>query len=303
MNQSSRPHPDSTLIIVAGLSGAGKSTALHALEDLGFFVLDNLPVSLFENFLTFRDQEPLRYRNAVILFDIREEDETRSLLQLYRKIQGQASKRGEQVAILFLECRNQVIQQRYSETRRPHPRFLPTQDSTIEKAIIRERSLLEPMRTAAHQVVDTSDLTVHALRRSVKDFVDSLNSSSESRLRVNIVSFGFKYGPPFACDLLIDVRFLPNPHYVQGLRSQTGLDNEVRDYVFKFPQTEEFLEKYCDLLKFLLPHYSHEGKSYLNIGVGCTGGKHRSVAIVEELTKRANSKEYLFSTEHRDIER
>lgn len=289
-------HIDS-LIVVTGLSGAGKSSAMALLADCGYYVVDNLPVPLMGQFFDFsRDAVP-RYRNTALLIDV---DSKQSRTQLLDVLQAKGQ-RPKNLKVIFLDADDQSIVRRYSETRRPHPGFDPQKDTTLTDTIARERARLQPIKESADFLVDTSSFNIHALRRELREFLGSLGAASRTGLRVSFLSFGFKYGIPLDCDLIVDVRFLRNPHFVDHLRQQTGRDPEVRDYVFETPEAQEFVSRYTDLLTFLLPKYQAEGKAYLNVGVGCTGGKHRSVAIAEALAKEPGLAGYLVSAKHRDI--
>ena len=287
----------SSLVIVTGLSGAGKSTAMALLGDSGYYVVDNLPVPLIGQFFEFSKGSAARYRNTALLIDIESRESRTELLSVIKTKED----RPGNVKLVFLDADNPAILRRYSETRRPHPGFDASQDKTLTDTISRERSRLQPIKEAADFLVDTSSFNIHALRRELRDFLASLGYTSRHGMRVNFLSFGFKHGIPLDCDLIVDVRFLRNPHFVEDLRDQDGRDAPVRDYVFSTPEAEDFVARYADLLQFLLPKYQAEGKAYLNIGIGCTGGKHRSVAIAEALSERMKSPESLISVKHRDI--
>jgi UPF0042 nucleotide-binding protein len=287
----------SVLVLVAGLSGAGKSTALDVISDLGFYPIDNLPVALLPNFLRLSETAPERFERTVLLLDI---DSRKKMTKLMTFLEAHQQDRPK-IKIIFLDSTTETIIKRYSETRRPHPGFSPERDKTLADAVERERDRLFPMREIADLVKDTSQLTVHGLKRELKQFIDSLSTEPGRAIRVNFVSFGFKHGLPLDCDLVMDVRFLPNPYFVQHLRRKTGLEEDVRNYVLDFTEAREFVVRYLALLDFLLPHYVYEGKSYLNIGVGCTGGQHRSVVMAEELSRRFAAQHALVSVKHRDI--
>jgi len=287
----------SSLVIVTGLSGAGKSTAMALLGDSGYYVVDNLPVPLIGQFFEFSKGSAARYRNTALLIDIESRESRTELLSIIKTKED----RPGNVKLVFLDADNPAILRRYSETRRPHPGFDASQDKTLTDTISRERSRLQPIKEAADFLVDTSSFNIHALRRELRDFLASLGHTSRHGMRVNFLSFGFKHGIPLDCDLIVDVRFLRNPHFVEDLCDQDGRDAPVRDYVFSTPEAEDFVARYADLLQFLLPKYQAEGKAYLNIGIGCTGGKHRSVAIAEALSERMKSPESLISVKHRDI--
>lgn len=286
----------SSLVLVAGLSGAGKTTASNLLADLGFFTTDNLPVPLLSNFIEFSRESPEKYAKTCLLLDIESSDKLDLLLNLL----DSAKSLNDKLKIIFLDCSSDAILKRYSETRRPHPGFNPKLDQTLEDTIQRERNRLQPLKEQSNLILDTSNLNVHALKRELRTAVLSFASDAQTKLRINFMSFGFKNGAPIDCDLIVDVRFLPNPYFVAGLRTKTGLDPEVADYVLQMPNAKKFIKKFNSLLQFLLPQYAFEGKAYMNIGIGCTGGCHRSVAIAEKLATMTDNKDYLVSVKHRD---
>lgn len=288
-----------SLVLVAGLSGAGKSTAMHLFADSGYFVVDNLPVPLLPNFLTFTKTAPERYSRTALLLDVDSRDSRVAFMEWLH----QQTPRPHNLKVVFLAAENRVILKRYSETRRPHPGFDATRDKTLEDTIQREQARLQPIKETADIVIDTTHFNVHTLKRELREFLVTLGISADKQMRINFLSFGFKYGSPIDCDLIVDVRFLKNPYFEETLRDLTGLDTPVQKYVLGIPETSEFLGKYTDLLSFLIPRYQFEGKAYLNVGVGCTGGKHRSVALAEELAKRFKGDRYLVSAKHRDIAR
>lgn len=284
-------------MLIAGISGAGKSSALDVLADLGFFKIDNLPVALFANFIELSQRFSAKFTRTALLLDIDSREKLEQLMTILRAFQPLPSN----IQLLFFDAKTETIVRRYSETRRPHPGFDAVRDKSLEDTVQRERNRLLPFKEIANFVVDTSELNIHQMRKEVISFVESRSKSSTRVVRVNFVSFGFKYGIPIDCDLLVDMRFLPNPHFVDELRDKTGIDPSVVEYVLKSEKTQEFLKRYSELLSFLLPQYVHEGKAYLNIGVGCTGGQHRSVVVAEELRKRIPPGAYLVSVKHRDI--
>ncbi len=287
-----------SLVLVTGVSGAGKSTAMHLLSDTGYYVVDNLPVPLLANFLKFSEGAGPRFRKTALLIDIDSAENQQLLMPLFNARASAAPN----VRLIFLDADTSVVVRRYSETRRPHPAFDPEQDDSIQDAIFRERERLQPVKERADLVLDTSDCTVHELKRRLREFLGTLGTkASNYGLRVNFLSFGFKYGVPIDCDLVADVRFLTNPHFVESLRTLTGRDDAVREYVFRSADAGEFVNRYRDLLAFLLPRYQLEGKAYVNIGIGCTGGQHRSVAIAEALCAGMANEPYLVSVRHRDI--
>jgi UPF0042 nucleotide-binding protein len=209
--------------------------------------------------------------------------------------------------IVFLDAKVETIVKRYGQTRRPHPGFDLQLDKTLQDAIVRERDRLFPLREMANTLIDSSELTVHDLRAEIRSFASSCKGSTSSAMRVNFLSFGFKHGVPIDCDLVVDVRFLPNPYFVDELREKTGIDPAVNEYVFQSGAAEQFIAHYADLLSFLLPEFAKSGKSYVNVGVGCTGGRHRSVAVSGALAKvlggRIPAEQYLVSVKHRDVEK
>lgn len=240
---------------------------------------------------------PAKYRNTALLLDV---DSKESRTQLLPSI-GAKGNRPHNLKVIFLDANNQAILRRYSETRRPHPGFDSIKDKTLTDTITRERSRLQPIKEAADIVIDTSSFNIHALRRELREFLMTIGAVDRPGMRVNFLSFGFKHGVPLDCDLIADVRFLRNPHFVEELRQQDGRDPAVRDYVFGTQEASEFVSRYSELLNFLLPKYQTEGKAYLNIGIGCTGGRHRSVAIAEALKASIDPSQYLVSVKHRDI--
>lgn len=285
-----------SLVLLAGISGAGRSAALADLSDFGYYAVDNLPIPLLPAFLSFTITDPQKYSRTALTLNIGSEANVSELLELLPSTP-------ENLTLIFLDCATEVILKRYSETRRPHPLYNPSSDVSLEDTVQRERNWLDPLKYRASLTIDTTSLTIHELRRELRGFVDRLGDVKTAGLQVNIVSFGFKYGAPRDCDLLIDIRFLPNPHFVPTLKERVGLEQEVAEYVLRSPEAQEFLDRYSSLLAFLLPRYAYEGKAYLTIGVGCTGGRHRSVAIAEELAKRITDSSCTISVKHRDIRR
>jgi UPF0042 nucleotide-binding protein len=278
------------LVILTGLSGSGKLSALKAFEDLGYYSVDNLPLELVPRFadLVRQSGEILR---AALVVDVREGmrlDEFPTILKDVRKVLP--------TRVLFLEASDEALIRRFSETRRPHP--MGRSDSVL-KSIRAERKRLDPIRNVADIVLDTTKFNVHDLRAHINAQFE--REESDQTLMVSSNSFGFKNGVPTEADLVFDVRFLPNPHFVPEFRKLTGRDPRVAKYVRQFPQTKEFLDKTTEMLKFLLPHYIKEGKSYLTVAFGCTGGQHRSVFIAEEMKKRLANQGYRVKTAHRDM--
>ncbi len=282
------------LVVITGMSGAGRSQAGKALEDLGFFVIDNLPASLISQVVQQADLtgDPRRRRLAVAV-DTRGGLSFDALDEVLIALEAD----GVPTTLLFLDADDEVLAKRFEESRRPHPVEAPT----LGESITRERAALQDLRGRADVVVDTSDRTVADLRRALAEVFSG--EQPRRPLRVSVTSFGFKHGVPRVIDLLFDVRFLPNPFWVSGLRSLTGHDEAVRRYVLSPPDTAAFLERAEALLEFLLPRYEAEGKTYLTIGVGCTGGRHRSVVIAEELGRWLAEQNVEATVRHRDLER
>ena len=281
------------IVIVSGLSGSGKSTAVKALEDLGFYCVDNLPLVLVTTFADLCRQSRDISRVALVA-DVREKE----FLKDFPVIHKELRERGTPAEVLFLEAGDEALLHRFQETRRRHP--LAPSGGVLE-GIQLEREKLADVRKLADHVLDTSGLTVHDLRRAVNRLFTG--SSEGFRMNVKLVSFGYRHGLPEQADLTVDVRFLPNPNFVDALRPRTGLDSAVADYVLQRPETQTFLAKFCDLVDFLVPLYEKEGKAYLTIGIGCTGGRHRSVAIAQVLERHLRQRVEQVTVEHRDIGR
>ncbi len=279
------------LVVLTGLSGAGKLSAAKAFEDLGFYSVDNLPLELIPQFaeLVRGSQE---IRRAVIVVDVRE-----GLIERFPAILKQV-RTLLPTTVLFLEASDDVLVRRFSETRRPHPLG---RGEIMMKSIREERKRMDPIRNVADVVLDTSKFNVHELRAHIN--AQFQRGDGEQPLLLSTMSFGFKNGVPAEADLVFDVRFLPNPHFVPEFRKLTGRNKKVAAYVRSFPQTVEFLDRTSDMLNFLLPHYVKEGKSYLTVAFGCTGGQHRSVAIAEEMRKRLVRAGFRTKVTHRDMPR
>jgi UPF0042 nucleotide-binding protein len=280
------------IIIITGLSGSGKSTALDALEDTGYFCIDNLPVLLLKKFLEIRSDSASEVKKTALCMDIREKDFAEKYDSVFRQLRDE----GYRIEIIFLESSDAALIKRYSQTRRQHPIAM---GQSLADSIRSEREMLQGLREASDKIIDTSELTVHQLRNAIVQYAGQ--DPEFQRMRIGIISFGFKHGLPLEADLLIDVRFLPNPYFVSELRNLTGKDLQVRRFVKKWPETRDFLEKYFSLLDFLIPLYEKEGKSYLTIAIGCTGGHHRSVAIAEELSAHLKGLGRSVVLTHRDI--
>lgn len=284
------------IIIVTGMSGAGKSTALNVLEDEGYYCVDNMPISLMPKFAELADghNQDKGYNNIALGIDIRS---GHSLAELDSVLDYMKEKKYE-YTIVFLESSDEVLIKRYKETRRAHPL---AKDGRVDKAIMLEREQLKFLKQRADVIIDTSQLLTREFKEELEKIV--LGRKEFNNLMVTVLSFGFKYGIPSDADIVFDVRFLPNPYYVEELRPLTGNDKKIQDYVMKAPEAEEFLERVDGLIQFLLPNYVKEGKSSLVIAVGCTGGKHRSVTLANAIAKRLSKTPYGCKVEHRDIER
>jgi len=290
-----KPDKHGELVILTGLSGSGKLSALKAFEDLGYYSVDNLPLDLIPRFADLVRQST-EIERAALVIDVREGirlDRFPAILKQVRKVLA--------TRVVFLEASDESIIRRFSETRRPHPMG---RGETVLRSIRAERKRLDPIRNVADILLDTTKFNVHELRAHINaQFERGERGENERNLTISAMSFGFKNGVPTEADLVFDVRFLPNPHFVSEFRKLTGKHPKVAKYVRQFPQTGEFLEKTEEMLKFLLPHYIKEGKSYLTVAFGCTGGQHRSVVIAEEMKKRLMTDGYRVKTAHRDMPR
>lgn len=282
----------SDYVVIAGLSGAGRSQAANDFEDLGWFVIDNLPPALMSKVSELADAPGSTIERVALVAGTGHYDSEllENIAELRRSV--------PRLRILFLDCATRELVRRYEQTRRRHP--LTTGD-TLEDAIEAERSLLEPVRADADVVIDTTDLNVHQLRDRIRGAFGQ--PDSDVGMQTAVRSFGFKHGIPIDADLVFDVRFMPNPHWVDELRPLTGLDGPVRDHVLGFDEVAAFLDKLTELFDLVLPAYRREGKSYLSIAIGCTGGRHRSVAIAEELGRRIRELGTPVAVTHRDIDR
>lgn len=282
--------------MITGLSGAGKSRAAKDLEDMGYYTVDNLPAERIAPFAEFCVQSGDRFSRVALVSDIRGGSEGfPSILETMASLRG----RGLNCRLLFLSADRDTIIRRYKETRRMHP--LMRAGDTIEDAALREEELLRPLRDRADFVIDTTQMPASKLSSELHSLFG--DKTKERKLTVSVVSFGYKHGIPAEADLVFDVRFTPNPFYIAELRNKTGLDDSVKDYVFSFEQTKTFLDKLEDLFRFLLPRYTDEGKTMLVVAVGCTGGRHRSVAITRELAERIANMGYPTTENHRDMTR
>jgi len=279
------------LVILTGLSGSGKGSVLNTFEDLGFYCVDNLPVKLIPTFSELY-VEGVEIERAALLVDAREGEQIDKLPTIYRKLSAE-----QPATLVFVEASDEVLKRRFSETRRPHPL---SHGGSIAEGIAAERHRMAPIRRLADVIIDTSKFTVHELRQFI---IDKFQRPGSRPLLVSVVSFGFRYGIPSDADLVFDVRFLPNPHFVPKLRPFSGKDPKVARYIRSFPQTGEFLRRIESLLAYLIPLYIREGKSYLTVALGCTGGRHRSVALAEVIRRYLQKKKYSAKVVHRDIDK
>jgi UPF0042 nucleotide-binding protein len=282
------------VVIITGLSGSGKSTALRALEDIGFFCVDNLPVVLLPKFLEIQADASSEISKVALVMDLRE----RSFLGKYTAIFSEMKEMGYRIEILFLDASDEALLYRFKETRRTHPL---SEKGTIMEGIALERAKLSSLRNMADKVIDTSPYNVHQLKDVTQRYF--LSSSAEKRLVINLTSFGYRYGLPPDADIVIDVRFLPNPYFVENLKHLDGNDQKVEEFVMGWEESRTFLGELFKLFEFLMPLYEKEGKAYLNIALGCTGGKHRSVVMLNRFGTFLSEKSYIVNLNHRDIHR
>lgn len=277
------------LVIISGLSGSGKSTAMNVLEDLGYYCLDNLPLPLLPKFIELCESSQRDINKLALAVDVREGLFFNHAPEEIRELR----EKGHPVEILFLDSSDAVLHKRYNETRRRHPL---SANGSIAEGIAKEREMLSDLKNLADFTIDTSDFNVHQLKEVIKGRFDR---SDSNKLQINILSFGYKHGYPYDADMIFDVRFLPNPFFIDELKDLTGLDEKVKDFVMSKADTKEYMKKLIDFLEFLIPRYEKEGKAYLTIALGCTGGKHRSVALANELSR--HFKHLSPVTRHRDI--
>ncbi len=282
----------SELVVITGMSGSGKGTALKALEDLGYYSVDNLPLELIPKFAELTGSSP-QIASAALVVDVREGEALRRFPAMYEQIQ-----KALPTKLLFLEADDTSLMRRFSETRRPHPLG---GDRSVATSVKEERKVLEPIRALADIVLNTSKFNVHELREVIGEKFGA--GRDETQILIYVTSFGYRHGIPPDSDLVFDVRFLPNPNYIPQYKDLTGKNPNVAKYIRSFPQTNEFMERISDLLEYLLPHYIEEGKSYLTISFGCTGGHHRSVMMGEEIRKRLGKMGYRVKGLHRDIQK
>lgn len=282
------------ILVITGMSGSGKSTAVRALEDEGFYCIDNLPVRLFRQFVELIEKSGETFRGVVLVTDIRGIDLATGIVESIRELRGI----GHQIEVYFFDASDEVLIRRFSETRRRHP---ADEQCSVPEGIRIERERLAALRQNATLIIDTSEFNVHQLKEQVIRAVRGDQGSSH--FTVEVVSFGFRYGVPLDASLVMDVRFLPNPHFIPELRPHSGLEPQVRGFVLGQPDTILFLDRFLALLDILIPAYRREGKSYLTIAIGCTGGRHRSVAIVQALAARFEADGLTVRCSHRDIEK
>ena len=290
-SQPAGPH-DLEIVVITGLSGSGKTLAIRAFEDSGYFCVDNLPVSLIPVFADLIGRSRRNGARAALVVDVREGAFLNEFPAIFAELRRTLGRRAR---LLFFEADDETLIRRFSESRRPHPLAA---GSSLEEGIRREREMLAPLKDLADLVIDSSGFNVHQMRRYLQEHFTA--PTGGQALSINLVSFGYKYGVPAEADLVFDVRFLPNPHFIPEFRPYTGRNPRVAKYIRSFPQTQEFITRISDLLIYLLPHYIEEGKSYLTIGFGCTGGQHRSVLIAEEVYKQLAKAGYRVKVVHRD---
>ena len=281
------------IVIITGLSGSGKSMAIDALEDVGYFCVDNLPVLLLPKLLELHSGGVSEIQKLAFGMDLRQKEFVKNYQEIFHLLR----KEGYSFVVLFLECSEEVLLKRYSETRRQHP---IANGANLVDRIRSEKRQLKELKEMADRIIDTSNLTVHQLKDVI--IQHALQGVKTERMRISVLSFGFKYGVPLEADLLIDVRFIPNPYFMPELKKLDGKDERVQQFVTKWTETREFFEKYFALLEYLLPLYEREGKSYLTIAVGCTGGRHRSVTVAEKIFEHLREEKRELTLKHRDIE-
>lgn len=282
---------DIRLVVLSGPSGSGKSTAIKALEDLGYYCVDNMPVALLPKFMELLARSEEIAKIAAVI-DVRERAFLKDFVQVFSELKAS----GYHMELIYLEASDDALVRRFSETRRRHP--LATEESPLE-GLSREREQLKELKSLADRVVDTTEFNVHQLRDLIKDFYSG--PVTRERMAVNLISFGYRYGLPTDADLVMDVRFLPNPYFIESLKRHDGLEQSVRDYILSREEAREFLKRFRSFLDYLIPLYWKEGKSYLTIAVGCTGGKHRSVAMVEAIAEGLETEMVTLRKRHRDI--
>lgn len=285
---------DLRVVIITGLSGSGKSTVLRSLEDIGFFCVDNLPVVLLPKFLEIQAGSSSEISKVALVMDLRE----KSFLEKYTKIFSRLREKGYGIEILFLDAGDEALLRRFSETRRVHPL---SEKGTVMNGVNLEREKLSALKEMADKVIDTSSYNVHQLKEFIQRYY--LSPSTVKKLVINLTSFGYRYGLPPDADIVLDVRFLPNPYFVEDLKNFNGNNSKVKDYVLGWKESKTFLRRLFRLMEYLMPLYEKEGKANINIALGCTGGKHRSVVMLNRLGKYFSGKDYPVNMKHRDIER
>ncbi len=281
------------LIVITGLSGSGKSTAIDALEDAGYFCVDNMPATLLPKFLELQSGSGSEVQKIALGMDLRQED----FVERFQEVFEDVRREGYRPTLMFFEASEEVLLKRYSETRRQHP---VSRDGNLLAGIREEREQLASLKAFADRIIDTSHYTVHELKELM--IRHAYRNMPAERMRISLISFGFKYGVPLESDLLADVRFIPNPYFIPELKRLDGLDERVRAFVLRWPETSGFLERFGGLLEYLIPFYEKEGKSYLSISVGCTGGRHRSVTVTSELQGFLEKRGREVTLIHRDLE-
>jgi len=281
------------IVIITGLSGSGKSTALRALEDIGFFCVDNLPVVLLPKFLDINADTSNEITKVAIVMDLREKGFLEKCTAIFSDLKGL----GYQIEILFLDASDDVLIQRFRETRRTHPL---SERGSISEGIATEREKFTDLRKSANKVIDTSTYNIHQLKQVIQQYY--MTSSQRKKMVINVTSFGYKYGLPDA-DIILDVRFLPNPYFIEDLKMLNGNDKRVKSYVLGWQESKSFLRKLFNMMEFLIPNYEKEGKAYLSIALGCTGGKHRSVVMLNRLGEHLSKQGYIVNIHHRDVNR
>ncbi len=282
------------IFIITGYSGSGKSTAVSAFEDSGYHCVDNMPVALLPKFLELPNADPAGIKGLAFVMDLRE----KGFVTNYRSVLDSLRQKGYRFQIMFMEASEEALLQRYSETRRHHPL---AGGISLTDSIRTEKKMLASLRSEANRIIDTSHYNVHKLRSAILEI--AAEGKKKIPLRVNIFSFGFKHGPPRDADLVMDVRFLPNPYFEPELKAFSGEDSSVRDFIFKNEETARFMDKYLNLLDYLVPLYEKEGKAYLTIALGCTGGRHRSVAVARAVYDHMKKYSHPIEIKHRDIGR
>jgi RNase adapter protein RapZ len=291
-NRTAKIRNSRQLVIVTGLSGSGKGSVLNTFEDLGFYCVDNLPVALIPMFSELYVEGVGEVERAALLIDAREGEQIDKLPGIYRKLRSE-----HPVSLVFIEASDEALKRRFSETRRPHPLG---GDVSIADGIREERRRMAPIRRLADAIIDTTKFNIHELRQFI---IDRFQNPGRRPLLISVVSFGFRYGIPSDADLVFDVRFLPNPHFVPKLRPFSGKNPKVARYIRSFPQTNQFLRRLENMLAYLIPHYIREGKSYLTVALGCTGGRHRSVMLAEVIRRNLKQRGYATKVVHRDLEK